>query len=205
MAGSVFAPEQPRLFDSFAEILSESPSYSLIVINAPIGYYDGTEPISRTCDKEARKLLKKRGSTIHTAPMRDVLVNDSTNVVHLDAVSSRLLPRYREVASQMSPYRQRIIYEGHPELSFFQLNENTPMRFSKNTDDGNLERRMLLEKKIPDALKIIDAQLGKTPQKHLIDAAALLWSARRTHGHASIRIPADAEWDSEGLRIEMVY
>ena len=43
------------------------------------------------------------------------------------------------------------------------------------------------------------------PQKHLYDAFALLWTARRVFGHAAKRIPMEPEWDSEGLRMEIVY
>lgn len=206
LAGATFAPEQPRLFDSFAEVLSESPSFAIIIVNAPIGYAAGPDMETRTCEKVARALLRRRGATIHTSPTRLVLTESRGSTSHkLDAVSARLLPRYREVASEMSPYRQRVVYEGHPELSFFQLNGDTPLRYSKNTEAGRTERQILVEKRIPEVTKIIDAQMVKVPQKHLLDAAALLWTARRVFAHAATRIPTDAEWDSEGLRIEMVY
>ena len=42
-----------------------------------------------------------------------------------------MIPRYREVAAEMSPYRQRVVYEGHPELSFYQLHKDTPLTTSK--------------------------------------------------------------------------
>jgi predicted RNase H-like nuclease len=53
--------------------------------------------------------------------------------------------------------------------------------------------------------KIIDADIKAVPKKHLVDAAALLWTARRVFGHAAIRLPREAEWDSEGIRMELVY
>jgi predicted RNase H-like nuclease len=40
--------------------------------------------------------------------------------------------------------------------------------------------------------------------KHLNDAAALMWTARRVFGRAARRLPKEAEWDSEGLRMEIV-
>lgn len=206
LAGATFAPENPRLFDSFAEVLSESPSFAIIIVNAPIGYPDGPDIEPRTCDQEARSLLGRRGSTIHSSPTREVLTDTNDTTPHkLDAISAKLLPRYKEVAAEMSPYRQRVVYEGHPELSFYQLNGDKPLRYSKNTEAGIIERTILLEKRIPEIAKIIDAHLEKVPQKHLLDAASLLWTARRVFGHAATRIPTDAEWDSEGMRIEMVF
>ncbi|TAN26854.1 MAG: DUF429 domain-containing protein, partial [Actinomycetota bacterium] len=151
IAGATFAPEEPRLYGSFAEILSESPTYSQIVINAPIGYIDRPGSGARTCDQKARALLARRGSTVHTPPSRAALQDQTHQIMdRLDAVSAALLPRYREVAAEMSPYRQRVVYEGHPELSFYQLNGDRPLQWSKNSEMGRTERRMLLEKKIPD-------------------------------------------------------
>lgn len=205
MAGATFAPEEPRIFKYFADLLSESPAFAIIVVNAPIGYVERPGLGARTCDLQARALLGRRGATVHSSPTRAILRDDpGDRSESLDAVTSRLLPRYREVAAQMSPYRQRVVYEGHPELSFYQLNGGAPLRWSKNLEVGRVERRALLEKKIPDVTKILDSRSDRVPAKHLMDAAALLWTSRRVFGRAATRIPADAEWDSEGLRIEMV-
>lgn len=205
MAGATFAPEEPRIFDSFAEVLDDRPSFSAIVVNAPIGYVEKPGMGARTCEREARKLLGRRASAIHRSPTRAALEEDGAWAGdHLDAVSAMLLPRYREVAAQMSPFRQRVVYEGHPELSFFQLNGDTALRYSKKTESGRGERREILMSKIPGVSKILDAELESVPRKHLLDAAALLWTARRVFGHAARRLPSDAEWDSEGLRMEIV-
>lgn len=205
IVGATFAPEEPRTFSSFKEILGEIPSYSAIIVNAPVGYVETPGAERRTCDVQARALLGRRGSTVHTSPSRVTLTNENQmSTEKLDAVTAKLLSRYREVASEMSPYRQRIVYEGHPELSFYQLNGDSPLRWSKNTKAGLDERAVLLVRKIPDIERILDSQLEGVPQKYLLDCAALLWTARRVFGHAAMRVPAAAEWDSEGLRIEIV-
>jgi predicted RNase H-like nuclease len=205
IGGAVFALETPRLYESFSEILSESPSFSIVVVNAPIGYTDGPEFEPRSCDIASRALLGKRGSTIKNAPNRAVL-NDQTGELktRLDAVGLKLLARYREVAELVSPYRQRVVYEGHPELSFYQLNSNKPLRYSKNKEEGKVERLILLEQKIPEVSKKVEEASETIPQKYVLDAIALLWTARRVFGHAAQRVPPDAEWDSEGLRVERV-
>ncbi len=206
MAGSIFAPEAPRVFDSFGEVLSESPAYAVVVVNAPIGYVDEPGNERRGCDLEVRALLGRRASTVHSSPSRATLFNVGFEKSEsLDAVTKNLLPRYREVAAQVSQYRQRVVYEGHPELSFFQLNSGSPLRWSKNTQAGLAERLSLLDKKIPDIAGIIEDELIGAPKKHLLDAYALLWTARRVFGHAATRVPSAAQWDSEGLRVEMVY
>jgi predicted RNase H-like nuclease len=205
MHAATFAPEPAKVYDTFLEVLQERPSFSVIVINAPIGFMDNSESGTRTCDRQARSLLGRRGAAVHNAPTRDQLMaTDQVAGPGIDAVSATLLPRYREVAAEMSPYRQRIVYEGHPELSFYQLNGNKPVRRSKKIEEGNLERRRILEKKMPGVDKILKSELKGVPMKHLLDAASLLWTARRVFGHAAIRLPSDAEWDSEGIRMELV-
>jgi predicted RNase H-like nuclease len=205
MHAATFAPEPVKIYDTFLEVLQERPSFSVIVINAPIGFMDTSESGTRTCDRQARSLLGRRGAAVHNAPTRDqLLATDLVAGPGIDAVSATLLPRYREVAAEMSPYRQRVVYEGHPELSFYQLNGNKPVRRSKKIEEGNLERRRILEKKMPGVDKILKSELKGVPMKHLLDAASLLWTARRVFGHAAIRLPSDAEWDSEGIRMELV-
>ena len=104
---------------------------------------------------------------------------------HLDAISMTLLPRYREVASEMAPFRQRTIYEVHSDVSFYQLNgesrcscRSTPRRDSRSERDS-------WRHKLPGALRIIDRRgsAAATPS-HLLDAAAFLWTARRIFAKA---------------------
>ena len=206
MQGSNFAPEPPKVYDTFTEVLNERPSFQSIVVNAPIGYRDTPGTEIRKCDGEARALIGLRGAAVHNAPARVVLSGAiSWREGGLDAVSALMLPKYREVAEEMSPFRQRVVYEGNPELSFYQLNKDTPLRRSKQIEMGREERRVLLLEKVPGIEKVIDAQIPRVLEKHLYDASALLWTARRVFGRAAKRLPAEAEWDSEGIRMEIVY
>jgi len=192
------------LYESFQSILDEHPSYSAVVVNAPIGFADQPSQGFRQCDIEARALLGRRAITIRRAPTRTTLLNrGDVSDDHLDAVTAMRVPMMIEVASEISPYRQRQVYEGHPELSFYFLNREAPMRFSKRRAAGRDERRDVLVERINGIEKIVDATIA--PTAHLLDAAALLFSARRVFLHAARRLPSDAEWDSEGLRMEIVY
>jgi predicted RNase H-like nuclease len=200
-----FGPEYPRVFSTFQEILDERPPFSVIALNAPVGYATQGNPGGRTCDRAARSLLGRRGSTVHNAPTRatleDIVVASDD---HLDAISNVLLTRYREVALQMQPYLQRTIYESNPELSFYQLNSDTPLRWSKKYEVGREERRYLLGKRMPGIDLILDAELEGVPPAHLMDASAMLWTARRIYAKSATRIPVDPEWDEQGLRMELV-
>jgi predicted RNase H-like nuclease len=206
LAGSTFAPEPPKVYESFLEVLSERPAFTVVVVNVPIGFLDTPEMGPRTCDRQARALLGRRGTAVHNAPSQAVF-DGRAEPGHdgLDAVTRTMLPRYREVAAEMSPYRQRVVYEGHPELSFFQLHKDTPLKKSKVITEGKEERRLILEDRIRGSERYLDATTFDVPQKHLYDSFALLWTARRVYGHAAKRIPVEPEWDSEGLRMEIVY
>lgn len=205
--GATFAPEQPRVYRAFTEILDERPNYEFLIVNAPVGYRDLPTDPPRSCDVEARRVLGTRGAGVHNAPTRAVLTGVMTwQEGGLDAVTATLLPRYREVAAEMSPFRQRVVYEGNPELSFYQLNRDTSLSTSKRLVEGRDERYEVLDTHIPGG---IDSVLGNPPQgvapRHQLDALALLWTARRVRGHGARRIPREPEWDSEGLRMELVF
>jgi predicted RNase H-like nuclease len=143
---------------------------------------------------------------VHNAPSRAVLNGDvPVEEGMLDAITATLMPRYLEVSKEMSPYRQRVVYEGHPELSFYQLHKDTPLTKSKRIQAGREERREVLIDRIRGSERYLDpGELG-VPEKHLLDVFALLWTARRVYGHAAKRMPKEPVWDSEGLRMEFVY
>ncbi|MDE2282348.1 MAG: DUF429 domain-containing protein [Actinomycetales bacterium] len=202
---ATFACETPKVFEALIDVLSEKPAYSTIVIHAPIGYRDKRGDPARTCDRDARKLLGRRHGAIGTAPTYETLADGKLKNAHLDAATMVMLPRYQEVFTEMSPFRQRTLYSGHPELSFYRLNGDKPLSYSKSGFTGSEERRRLLEAKIQSFRNVLNGEALGIPRKYLLDAGALLWTARLVFSHGAKRLPADAEWDSEGLRTEIVY
>jgi predicted RNase H-like nuclease len=202
--GRTFAPEEPAFVPSFVEVLDTRPAFAVIAVNAPIGYLDETVVGGRRCDREARALLGPRGSSIQSAPVRVSADRDlELRGEHLDAITIALLPRYREVAAEMTPFRQRDVYEVHSDLCFYQMNGEQPVASTKNSEQGSTDRRGLLIRSLPDVTRILDADVVGASPTHLLDAAAFLWTARRIFQHAAIRIPADPEWDETGLRMEI--
>ena len=132
----------------------------MIALNAPVGYLDEAAVGGRTCDRHARALLgPKRGSSIQSAPVRSPTNELEFLPDHLDAISMALLPRYREVAEEMAPFRQRTVYEVHSDVSFYELNDGHPLQWPKHTEKGHKERRTLLEAKFPAVDRILSAEL----------------------------------------------
>ena len=205
LQGTIFAPEDPVRIDNFVDVVDMRPSYSIIALNAPVGGLERARVGGRTCDREARSLLGRRAAAVRSAPVH-VESREGTDLLpdHIDAISRTLLPRYQEVAREMAPFRQRTIYEVNAELSFYQLNGEDPMQWGKHSEKGMEERRALLEMKIPGVLRIIDAEVPGATPSHLLDVAAILWTARRIFAKAGVRIPTDPEWDEQGLRMEIV-
>ncbi len=193
------------MLPTFIDVIDQRPGFSTIALGAPVGYLEAFRHGGRTCDRVARALVGSRGGAIQNAPVRPQVGEDTeVSLDGLSAVTRKLLPRFREVAIEMAPYRQRTIYEVNSELSFFQLNDDKPLRYSKRSRFGQEERRSLLERKIPGGERIFDAKLARVPYSHLLDVAAFMWTARRIFARAVVRVPEDPEWDEQGLRMEIV-
>ena len=211
LQGITLSPEPPQVFASILDVVDYKPAYQVIALFAPIGLLDKFSKGGRTCDREARRVLQwPRSGAILSAPARSVLVCRTLGEAR-DASGGRLSPvtwrqwrRFAEVDAHVAPYWQRNVFEVHPELAFFQLNDDKPVRYSKHTRVGQDERRGLLTPRFPGVERILDARVGRVSRAQLLDAAACLWTARRITSRAVQRLPEDPEWDSLGLRMEIV-
>lgn len=210
LQGIQLYPNEPELLESLADVLDYRPSFKVIALGAPVGLLEEPVDGGRACDREARQLIGwPRAGAIPTPPVRKALEASSYEEAArlsggMGAVTWGLLHRYAEVDREMAPYRQRVIFEVSPELSFFQLNNDHPMKFSKRSHIGMEERKALLKGRIQGMERIVDADVPKVQPWQLIDAAACLWTTRRIASRAMTRIPEDPEWDETGLRMELV-
>ncbi|HNJ97764.1 MAG TPA: DUF429 domain-containing protein, partial [Ilumatobacteraceae bacterium] len=111
----------------------------------------------------------------------------------------------RECEREFQPFHQRNYFAAHPDLTFTQLNDDQPLRSSPFQQDGVLERMNLIREKLPG----LEEMVTRTPppgagQIHMLQATGLIWTARRAAGRAMSRLPRDPEWDSAGMRMELV-
>lgn len=207
LQGTIIAPQMPEVMTRFTEILDYRPPLSSVALHLPIGLLDKPTAGGRTCDRDARRLLgRPRAAAIATPPARTQLaaLRSGEAVDGLSAVTRSLLRRIDEAYEHIASYHQRTIFEVHPELAFFQLNDDRPLRYPKHSHAGLEERRAVLLGRMHGIERLLqDAPVGSN-LSHVLDAFADLWAARRIIARGVSRLPADPEWDSEGLRMEIV-
>ena len=181
--GATFVAEDPRVIATFAEVLDERPTFEVIALDAPIGSGVGERCGARTCDREARLLLGRTEPPVRRDRDHSRAGGAIDEVIdRLDGTTPELALRNREIAAEMAPYRQRTVYEVLPELTFFQLNGDTPIALSKRSTEGLGVRRSLLEARIPGVERILDVVIAGIAPTLLLDAAACLWSAAQDRG-----------------------
>lgn len=208
--GITLSPADPEVLPRFVDVLDAKPAFTMIALHSPLGLLDNGTDGERTCDREARRLVGwPRASGVVAAPVRAAL--NATSYEEARRLSPALTPPgwarlkwTREVDQEMQPYWQRTVYEVNPELCFYTLNGDKPLRYGKRTPTGQEERRALLEHRIPGIGVKVDARRLGVPRWKLLDAAANLWTARRVMSRVVARLPEDPEWDERGLRMEII-
>lgn len=214
LQGITLSPERPQLLPTLIDVLDMKPSFSIVALAAPIGLHDDSSEGPRDCDVQARALLGwPRASAILAPPYRKALGATSfeearaRNGGGLSGPQWRRMKRVIEVDKELAPYWQRVVFEVDPELSFYQLNGDKPLRYSKHSSLGQEERASILGEKIAWLSGILGGN-GERPASSmtsLLDATACLWASRRIMSRAVHRLPEMPGWDSTGLRMEIVY
>lgn len=204
----------PRVYTSIAALLGAHADAQAIGIDIPIGLAEGRP---RGADVEARRVLEHRRSSVFPAP--DPRLLDELNYAEAGTLSRSLtgkgiskqshaiFPKVAEVNRALTPEMQDRVFEVHPEVSFWAL-AGRPMEYSKGKPEGFEERRQLLA----DALGVavwsrIEARSVARPAEpdDVLDAVVAAWSAHRLATGQAGRLPAIAETDGRGLRMEIVH
>ncbi len=205
-----------RLCTRFDEVLSLSPRPAVIAVDIPIGLLDTPQPGGRECDRQARRLLSRRASSVFTPPTRVLLEATRYEQVQSYGVSIQafgILPKIREVDRLMTPELQKIVHEAHPELAFRSLT-GAPMQHNKKTRTGREERLRALEhapsglfRRIRQAFEsaLMAFKRSQIAPDDLPDACVLAWTASRIVKGQADRLPASPPVDKKGLRMEIWY
>jgi predicted RNase H-like nuclease len=189
---------------SLQDLISSVDRNELAVaaIDIPIGLPDRGP---RRCDIEAPRRLGPRRNSVFPAPVRAVLgcttwheANARAREVDGRGLSHQvfnLLHKIGEVDSLVTPARQLHVVEAHPELGFAAMS-GAPLTHAKRTLSGRSQRIALLGTPV--------RAMPGAALDDVIDAHALLWTARRVGCGAEDRL-GGAERDGRGLRMEIVY
>lgn len=161
-------------------------------VDIPIGFApDGI----RDAERLARARLGRRASTLFPSPAHPVLaIRDWAEALALNRKIAgkgmskqafHLLAGSRAVRAVLDPTEQPWCSEVHPESSFAEMNDGSPLE-SKRTDAGRSQRSELITSRVAaDALAAID--LAGAPAVDALDAYAAAWSAARmARGEAEV-------------------
>jgi predicted RNase H-like nuclease len=179
-------------------------------IDIPIGL---PERGPRACDREARRMLGPRRSSVFPAPARSVLATSGyeeacavSRRVSGRAISKQLyniVPKIREVdrwLSQSGSLSQHL-FEMCPELSFAVM-VGHPMRHTKKTPEGRAERMEALGPTFGDVTRLVEPPPRGATRDDVLDALAGVWSARRFAAGSCIRL--GGEVDETGLCMAVI-
>lgn len=207
------------LYRNVNELWEANKSATLILIDIPIGLLDNGLD-ERLCDKEARRLIGIRRSSIFPVPCREAVytydgtaseINRQYTGRKLSKQSFAIIPKIRQVDLLLSTDREARgrIKETHPELCFTGLNGGEPMKYSKKKENGFQERINLLSDYYAGCRTLVSKTLDQYNNKGIfrddvVDALALAITASIAEKALST-IPADTKHDAAGLPMQMVY
>lgn len=209
-----------NLFPNIQELWQQYEGARLILLDIPIVLRDRGHA-ERSCDIEARRLLgSKRRSSVFPVPCRAAIyaeredgskTNEQKTGRRLSMQALGIIPKIREVDHFLlnNPTARSRIREIHPEVCFWALNGRRPMEYSKKKEKGIQERKSVLRSVYPDSDRIFEYAEGKYFRKEvarddILDALAAAITAYK--GEQGLKsIPEKPEYDSHGLRMEIVY
>jgi predicted RNase H-like nuclease len=213
-------PDEVRLavFSSFAEVLNYSPTISVIAVDMPIGLPDRIGAAGRGPEKAARRHLGDRQSSVFAVPARAaVYAEDYAKACEIAQTTSEppkkvskqafyLFPKIREIDGLMTPELEARVFEVHPELAFWRLNNgeamNLPKKIKSRANGPGLDQRR-------DLLVSCGLErdfLDQTPPRgcgrdDLLDAAANCLIAGRIAAGRAEPFPNAFQRDGKGLRM----
>jgi predicted RNase H-like nuclease len=195
-----------------ASILRNKPNdLAILAIDIPIGSLDG----SRACDKAARKLLgQPRGTSVFAAPCRASI--SAKNHAAASATNLRITgkglsqqawgiaSKIKHVDDAITPECQELVFEVHPEVSFWALAGKRPMKHGKKTMAGVNERLDLLRTVFPDIEHRLQNRPAKVGEDDVIDGAVAAWTALRICKGEARRV-CEPERDAKGLDVAIWF
>jgi predicted RNase H-like nuclease len=206
----------------FPELLRLEQKPDIITIDIPIGLLTHARQGGRKCDRHARQLLGPiRQASVFSPPVRAALQADtfeeantinrqsSPENIGISIQAFALFPKLRDIDSYVTPELQAWIKEVHPELCFYEMNEQHPLTLNKRTFEGQKYRLCLLRENGFSNLKdecikhFIGMHRNEAGYDDVLDAFAALWTAKRIASREAEVIPQIQQTDERQLNMEM--
>ena len=190
-----------------------------LFVDIPIGLPEGAE--IRTCDRDARRSLGRRGSSVFPAPARAVLevdtfedANRTSRAVAGKGISRQafaIVPKIREIDSlvRRCSKARGLVREVHPEVCFWAFAGESPLAHRKKESEGFRERIALLSSlrpSVPDEVSRIARAFRRKEVAWDDIADAFVAALTASQPLERLRtLPAVPEFDRCALPMEMVY
>ena len=226
---AVYAPDEGsfkfRVVRHLRELVDDFPNVA-IGVDIPMGI---AESVPRNCDLKARKMLGSgRASSVFPAPDRRILrlgldyrqTSSYSRMISGKGISQQtyhIMSKIEDADDELTPDLQALMFEVHPELSFWKLAGLNPMKHNKKRTAGFNERRDWLRavfpfESIPEtriaarSLVIQSKEIGRSAEgDDVLDAIISAWTALRFANGVAEIIPIDPQRDERGLLMQMVF
>ena len=197
-----------RAHATFADVL-ETYRGARLGVDIPIGLASAGP---RACDVQARRLASGSPSSVFPAPSRSLVDEYEPGMPFpagqgISRQAWNLIPKIQEVDRLMTPDRQRMVTEVHPECSFRSMAPEEVF-VSKKTAVGASQRIEALSAwaGMPDFNASVALMVPHgVPLDDVLDAAAAAWTAERWREGRELVLPADspAPLDERGLGMQI--
>jgi predicted RNase H-like nuclease len=208
-----------RVVPRFADVLAVAADARVIGVDMPIGLLDRAVPGGRECDRQARRLLGRRGCCVFTPPVRAALSArayaqalaanraSSTARLGISIECFGLFAKLREVDAALGgrPRLARRVREVHPELAFREMAGAPAGLPPKRSAGGRVERLRLLRAAFPEVREAARRPPRGAASDDVIDAHAVCWSAARIARDRAVRLPDRPSRDGRGLPMAIWY
>jgi predicted RNase H-like nuclease len=208
-----------RIYKTFAELLAAEKRAASIAVDIPIGLRNDWTP--RACDKEARRLLGARASSVFPAPPRSLLRAASYPAALKQSISTfgrglsqqtfHIFKKILEVENALRSHDSIPVFEVHPELCF-RILKKEDLLHGKKTREGYEERRALLRTYCRLNLPAVDGwrselsfRGAQVSRDDVLDAAIAAVTALKIFRGEASSIPAKPEQDQFGIGMQMLY
>lgn len=211
-------PPRFRRIATFIDVLDAPEAPRIVAVDMPIGLPARVGRGGRGPEPAAREHLGDRKSSVFSIPSRravyapdygtacSIALETSDPPRKISKQGYMLFPKIREIDAAMTADLCSRVYEVHPELAFWRLNNGSAMRTPKKiksrvNPDGLTERRSLLES-CGFEPEFFDQSLPRgVASDDFIDSCACALIAIRLAEGTATPFPADPDVDERGLTV----